>query len=261
MQSDTVASKQIPNPLPAQAGQGRRMRMVSRGDFVSGIEATLRQALTARLGPAQAQLCEAVLRDVRIGIRGLLERGKPVRGMSKARFLVELERSHSQLLVQRDMARTELMALRDEAKQRAELAASREQERREVALKRRADAEAAIGERLRREVRERGLVPDEGWLELAAQVAADEEERGRREQASLHRAEMAKLERRVVKLTQSLERMEEILGKLSKLKNVDPGLSSIYRTVQGLSEVDELFEVKREMLTNIFEENQKLLSE
>ena len=261
MQPEALANDKVPNPQSVGAGQGRRMRMVSRGDFVSGIEATLRQALTARLGPAQAQLCEAVLRDVRIGIRGLLERGKPVRGMSKARFLVELERSHSQLLIQRDLARTELMSLREEATHRAELAATREQERREVALKRRAEAEAALGERLRKEVRERGLVPDEGWLELAAQVAADEEERGRREQAALQKAEMAKLERRVGKLTQSLERMEVILAKLSKLKNVDPGAASIYRTVQGLSEVDELFEVKRDMLTHIFEDNQKLLGE
>lgn len=66
------------------------------------------------------------------------------------------------------------------------------------------------------------------------------------------------LERRINKLTKSLSATEAELKRVSALKAVDTGLSSIYRTVQGLSDDDDNAEQKKEMLANIFEENLKL---
>jgi len=63
------------------------------------------------------------------------------------------------------------------------------------------------------------------------------------------------LERRVAKLTESLGLTEAELKRVAALKNIDLGISSIYRNVQGLSGDDAGAEQKKEMLKNIFESN------
>ena len=68
-------------------------------------------------------------------------------------------------------------------------------------------------------------------------------------------SQIERLERRVNKLTGSLGRTEEELKRIAGMKDVDLGVASIYRTVQGLSVDDEHAEAKREMLKNIFEAN------
>jgi MinD-like ATPase involved in chromosome partitioning or flagellar assembly len=73
-----------------------------------------------------------------------------------------------------------------------------------------------------------------------------------------HRREIDKLERRIAKLTLQLEQAEAAIRHLAKLKNVDPGIASIYRTVQGLSPDDEARESKSALLTQIFEANVEL---
>ena len=66
------------------------------------------------------------------------------------------------------------------------------------------------------------------------------------------------LERRVVKLTVSLGLTEAELKRVAQMKNIDLGVASIYRTVQGLSADDGGAETKKEMLKNIFEANMSL---
>ena len=66
------------------------------------------------------------------------------------------------------------------------------------------------------------------------------------------------LERRVAKLTESLGLTEAELKRVALMKNIDLGLSSIYRSVQGLSGAEAGAEVKKEMLKNIFESNMAL---
>ena len=66
------------------------------------------------------------------------------------------------------------------------------------------------------------------------------------------------LERRVVKLTESLGLTEAELKRVAMMKNIDLGVASIYRTVQGLSGDDAGAEQKKEMLKNIFESNMAL---
>ena len=63
------------------------------------------------------------------------------------------------------------------------------------------------------------------------------------------------LERRVAKLTESLGLTEAELKRVAQMKNIDLGVASIYRTVQGLSSDAENAEQKKEMLKNIFESN------
>ena len=63
------------------------------------------------------------------------------------------------------------------------------------------------------------------------------------------------LERRVTKLTSSLTRTEGELKRLASMKDIDVGVASLYRTVQGLSDGDDQLEAKRDMLKNIFDAN------
>ena len=74
-------------------------------------------------------------------------------------------------------------------------------------------------------------------------------------------SQIERLERRISKLTGSLGRTEEELKRIAALKDVDLGVASIYRTVQGLSVEDGDFQAKQEMLKNIFEANCALRAE
>jgi len=69
------------------------------------------------------------------------------------------------------------------------------------------------------------------------------------------------LERRVTKLTESLGVTEAELKRVASMKNIDLGVASIYRSVQGLSADDDDSEKKGEMLKNIFEANMALRSQ
>jgi len=71
---------------------------------------------------------------------------------------------------------------------------------------------------------------------------------------------IANLERRVEKLTVSLQRTEGELKRIASMKDIELGVSSIYRTVQGLSADDDQADAKRDMLKNIFEANLALHS-
>ena len=66
------------------------------------------------------------------------------------------------------------------------------------------------------------------------------------------------LERRVAKLTESLGLTEAELKRVALMKNIDLGVASIYRNVQGLSADEAGAEQKKEMLKNVFESNMAL---
>jgi len=66
------------------------------------------------------------------------------------------------------------------------------------------------------------------------------------------------LERRVSKLTESLGLTETELKRIAQMKSIDLGVSSIYRTIQGLSGDEGNAEQKKEMLKNIFQANMDL---
>ncbi|MEW6074006.1 MAG: hypothetical protein AB1726_15600 [Planctomycetota bacterium] len=67
--------------------------------------------------------------------------------------------------------------------------------------------------------------------------------------------QIERLERRVHKLTESLGVTEEELKRIAAAKSIDLGISSLYRTVQGLDAGDAWAEAKRAMLECIFAAN------
>jgi hypothetical protein len=67
-----------------------------------------------------------------------------------------------------------------------------------------------------------------------------------------------RLERRVRKLVQSLEATETALKDVAAMKNIDLGIASLYRVVQGLSPNELNRNLKKEMMEMIFKANLEL---
>lgn len=91
-------------------------------------------------------------------------------------------------------------------------------------------------------------------LELAVSRMAEE----RNQLVADHERKYNMLERRLAKLAGALEMTEAELRATMARKNIDPGVASIYRTVQGLSAAEEDVELKKEMMSKIFEANLEL---
>lgn len=70
--------------------------------------------------------------------------------------------------------------------------------------------------------------------------------------------EIDHLERRITKLLKSLEDTEKVLERISAAKDLEVGIESIYRSVQGLGQNDANMERKREMMSVIFQANLEL---
>ena len=64
-----------------------------------------------------------------------------------------------------------------------------------------------------------------------------------------------RLERRIAKLVRSLEETEAALQRVASMKNIDLGIASLYRVVQGLDAGDGRADEKRAMMRRIFEAN------
>ncbi|PIE22512.1 MAG: hypothetical protein CSA62_12320 [Planctomycetota bacterium] len=67
--------------------------------------------------------------------------------------------------------------------------------------------------------------------------------------------EIDKLERRIAKLSSSLAETEQQLSHALEDKGIEPGISSIYRGVQGLDNADAQFDKKSELMESIFAAN------
>jgi len=225
------------------------MRVVKKLEFVADVEVALERVLGRRMKRLDAAVVQSLQADLRAEILNMLRRrGRRVRGMTKSAFMKELERSQSQLLTDRARTEQELSDLRDrvtELKSGGPSLSDIERRVREAFDSSRLAGAAPT--RLERQI-----------LGFAAQVAQAELERAGR---ATDIEEVERLERRISKLTGSMSQMEVALSKLSKMKDVDTGVASIYRTVQGLVNYDEMLDRKQEMLRDIFESNIALKDE
>jgi Mrp family chromosome partitioning ATPase len=104
------------------------------------------------------------------------------------------------------------------------------------------ETEPAGGDTLRSESGSASLPP------TGSAHSDDAREQGYRRQIDL-------LERRIAKLTLLLEQTEDSLRHLAQQKNVDPGIPSIYRGVQGLSSEEEALALKQSLMKEIFRAN------
>ncbi len=99
-----------------------------------------------------------------------------------------------------------------------------------------ADDVAALAERLLEEQRSSAL------------------EHARRE----HQSKIEQLERRIEKLKSKLDDTEDVVSRLRAAKDVDPGVESVFKTVQGLDGKDSRAAEKKALLEEIFQLNVEL---
>ncbi len=73
-----------------------------------------------------------------------------------------------------------------------------------------------------------------------------------------HQRQVDLLERRISKLTKTLGLTEQELQRVLRGKSLDPGVASVYKSVQGLSQDEVQAELKRALMDKIFEANVEL---
>jgi hypothetical protein len=105
---------------------------------------------------------------------------------------------------------------------------------------------------------EAGLSPaqmQEKVLELVMGYVRSEREEVEAAQAAARDKEIANLQRRINKLNLSLETSEQRLREVASRKDLDDGIASIYRDVQGLDDSGEDAGKKKELMAGIFAAN------
>ena len=95
-------------------------------------------------------------------------------------------------------------------------------------------------------------------MELVMDVVSGEREEAETARKALQDREVGNLQRRIKKLNETLVSTEQRLTKVSAMKTVDDGISSIYRDVQGLDESDAHSGKKKELMADLFKANLKL---
>jgi len=95
-------------------------------------------------------------------------------------------------------------------------------------------------------------------VELVMNIVNGEREEAESARAALRDREVDVLQRRISKLNESLSQTEHKLQAVAAMKNIDEGISSIYRQVQGIDTKDVQAGKKRELMAEIFKANLKL---
>ncbi len=95
-------------------------------------------------------------------------------------------------------------------------------------------------------------------LELVIDTVGKERRSADEARRALRDREVENLQRRIEKLTQSLETTEHRLRQVAAMKNIDDGISSIYREVQGVDASDNSFGKKKDLMSAIFQANLRL---
>jgi len=234
-------------PVEHASVPGRWLRVVRRDDFTRlmsiAIEATL--VRRGRLAPAHARELGADVLQ-RFG-RAMGSRTRRVRALTKSEVVAELERSYAELSQQRQLHTGEITELEGAlAHARSATLSSTLTADEEASLARALEADLAA---LLAAPNARAVVP-----ELVAREAA----RRRAALASVVQRERERidvLERRLTKLRSELATMELQLADLARRAQLDPGVPSIYATVQGLAAGESEREAKLAMLSQIFEQN------
>ena len=230
---------------------GRWLRVMSRGalaDLVGhAVERTVRSRLPEIARERLLDLRWASTREFFV----LSRRARRVRGLSKKEFMHELEASQHALLLEQRRARAEIEDLEARA---AGMRSALEQHSGELGEEEDLALDGALEKELRALLGERAA---ESEAEIAAVIERSRQLRNLALERCFaeYRERVDVLERRLVKLKESLAHSEAALEKLAVAAEVDHGVPSIYRTVQGIAAEAALRAAKLEMLRTIFESN------
>ena len=95
-------------------------------------------------------------------------------------------------------------------------------------------------------------------LELVMEIVGEQRREAISAREQVRDREVDNLQRRIRKLTSSLEETEHRLTEVTAIQNIDEGISSVYKTVQGLSRAETDYGHKKELMADIFKANMAL---
>jgi hypothetical protein len=99
---------------------------------------------------------------------------------------------------------------------------------------------------------------EEKVMELVMDVVSGERQDAEQARRALQDREVDNLQRRIRKLNETLQQTEQRLQHVAATKNIEGGISSLYREVQGVSVGDALANKKSELMAEIFKANLEL---
>ncbi len=217
----------------------QRVRSISMAQISAMIEKAVNRTILERtLGGAQGDLAELV-DHAQVGLLGLLK------------GVAEVEASRGAIHESRNELMSELAQMRQERSQALLLEPAGEDD--PTVQKMKAAIRASFGKlglatpesaAIGRELEERALVLLEEGRRRAAAA-----------QIRLRDDHIDQLERRITKLVQSLEATEQVLNRVAAMKNLDIGVASLFRVVQGLAHDEPNRDLKRQLMETIFKAN------
>jgi len=96
-------------------------------------------------------------------------------------------------------------------------------------------------------------------LDLVMDIVRDQRREAISAREAMRDREVDILQRRIRKLNDSLQQTEHRLSEFTAIRNLDEGISSVYREVQGLQTADDdEYRCKFGLMTSIFEANRRL---
>lgn len=249
---------------PSSQAGGQRLNLVGRDQFARAVAAAVRHGIETHFKGAPPEHLEAAISTAKSSMVHLLRKdSKAVRGLPKAAFLKEVQESKAKIEAEREAARAELEAMLSQLGSRREevgqMKANLVEESRISGM----EQDYELSQRISKLFDASGNSPElqavrEQVTALMMQQMHAEREKVIEAQLAEHRREVTKFERRITKLTSSLELTEEELKKIAAAKGIDLGVASIYRNVQGLSGGDADYETKKELMSSIFAANMAL---
>ncbi len=249
--------------LSPEAPGARKLNLVGSSQLTRAVAEAVRRGLAKQFVFTEEQLETAVRSIGREMMRRLKANSKSVRGLPKDAFLREVRADRNRIEAAREAARRELESMLVKLKNVHDQVNAREAE-----LVAESQATSRIqNEELSQKITEifESLKQGADTEEIREQITAvaidslqEERDRSIEAQMSEHREEVEQFERRIAKLTESLEITEDELKRIATAKNIEVGVGSIYRTVQGLSADDDDFETKKELMSSIFAANFEL---
>lgn len=218
--------------------------------IISLIEAAVHRSLKSRLVGIER---EAVAESTKAEFLRLLRSNEDLQ-----REKSEVERARERAEEEIDLMRRELGEKRNLLKVKleqdaVELATRYEGENQAIAMK-----VAEVCRVFAEGQDDSGGTVEERLMELVMDVVSSERDKADVARKALQDREVGNLQRRIKKLNETLVTTEQRLQQASTMKQLDTGISSIYREVQGLDDADSHVGKKKELMADIFKANLKL---
>lgn len=248
---------------PQMQNHVRKLNLVGSSQITRAVAEAVRRGLSRQFVITETQLEGAVKAIGTELMQRLKANSKSVRGMPKDAFLREVRADKQRIEAEKEAARKELESLLEKLQSSHDAVDRREEE-------------LVAESRVHGQAEDKELTAKINDIFASLQAGADIEEirdkitalalgslQGERDksieaQLSDHRNEVDNFERRIAKLTHSLELTEDELKRIAAAKNIELGVGSIYRTVQGLNSSDDNYETKKELMSSIFAANLEL---